>query len=176
MVDKIFRAEPVSIATTAMGLAITYQGAEPIQGGRDAVQGACSTSTSGRWRRTIRAGRERSSGSPSSYRSDGQLSRSGEMYMKALAILQKALGTEHRDLVEPLMGLALLGVTSGQSGQAERLFYRIITIQEKALGPQHCELGRTLQGIGPLLRIDGNEEQPETYEKRAQDIMAKCGG
>ena len=46
----------------------------------------------------------------------------------------------------------------------------------KSLGPQHCELGRTLQGFSPLLRMDGEDEQADEYEQRAQSIMANCGG
>jgi tetratricopeptide (TPR) repeat protein len=56
---------------------------------------------------------------------------------RALAIWQKALGSEHPDVALSLNGLAGLYAKQDQYAKAESLYQRALAIREKALGPEH---------------------------------------
>jgi tetratricopeptide (TPR) repeat protein len=67
--------------------------------------------------------------------------KSGEFhYQQALAIWEKALGSEHPQVAWSLEGLARIYSDQGQYTKAEPLFQRSLAIREKALGLEHPDV------------------------------------
>ena len=57
--------------------------------------------------------------------------------LRTLAIREKALGPEHRDVAVSLTYLAQVYRAQGQYARAEPLYQRALAIQEKSLGSAH---------------------------------------
>jgi tetratricopeptide (TPR) repeat protein len=68
------------------------------------------------------------------YRAKGRYAEAESLFQGALAIREKAFGSQHPDLATSLNDLAELYGTLGHYFRAEPLYQRVLAILEKALG------------------------------------------
>jgi class 3 adenylate cyclase/tetratricopeptide (TPR) repeat protein len=78
------------------------------------------------------------------------------LFERALAIREKALGSEHPHTAFSLFHLANLLRDQGDLVGARPLYERALTIREKALGPEHPDTAWSLNSIANLLRSEGD--------------------
>jgi len=95
---------------------------------------------------------------------------------RALAIREKALGTEHPSVANSLMILALLYRTQGNYPAAEPLYKRALAIREKALGSENPFVAISLNNLALLYDLQGNYPAAEPLYKRALAINEKVLG
>jgi tetratricopeptide (TPR) repeat protein len=95
---------------------------------------------------------------------------------QALAILEKALGPEHRDVATSLHNLALLYQAQGRYADAEPLYQRALAIQEKVLGPEHPDVATSLLNLALLYRAQSRYADAEPLYQRALAIQEKALG
>ena len=71
------------------------------------------------------------------YYDQGRYADAETLYERALAIREKALGSEHPDVAQALNNLAVLYDAQGRYVDAEPLYKRGLAIREKVLGREH---------------------------------------
>ena len=96
------------------------------------------------------------------------------LYKRALAIREKARGTEHPHVATSLNNLAGLYYYQGRYADAEPLYKRALAIREKALGPQHPDVGQSLSSLAVLYYGQGRYADAEPLYKRALAILEKA--
>jgi tetratricopeptide (TPR) repeat protein len=106
----------------------------------------------------------------------GRYSDAEPLYVRALAIREKALGPEHLDLANSLNNLAELYWVQGQYAKAEPLHHRALAIREKALGPEHPDVANSLNGLAGLYRIQGKYAKAEPLYHRSLAIRERALG
>jgi len=95
---------------------------------------------------------------------------------KALAIREKALGTDHTDVASSLNNLAVLYRLKGDYAKAEPLYQRSLAIREKALGPDHPLVAECLNNLAILYRVKGDYAKSESLYQRSLTISEKALG
>ncbi len=95
---------------------------------------------------------------------------------RALAIREKALGTEHPDVASSLNNLAELYRAQGNYPTAEPLYKRSLAIREKVLGVEHPDVATSLNNLAALYRAQGNYPAAEPLLKRSLAIYEKVLG
>jgi tetratricopeptide (TPR) repeat protein len=95
---------------------------------------------------------------------------------RALAISEKALGSEHSDLAASLNNLAALYYNQAQYAKAERLFERILAISEKAPGSEHPDFAMSLNNLANIYCKQGKYAKAELLFERALTILEKALG
>jgi tetratricopeptide (TPR) repeat protein len=98
------------------------------------------------------------------------------LYVRALAIRQKALGPEHPYVATSLNNLAALYDKQGQYAMAEPLYQRALAIKEKALGPEHSDVATILNSLARLYDAEGRYAQAEPLYQRALAIRERILG
>jgi tetratricopeptide (TPR) repeat protein len=106
----------------------------------------------------------------------GRCTDAEPLYVRALAIREKALGPEHPAVATSLNNLALLHNAQGQYAKAEPLYQRALAIVEKALGPEHPDLALSLNNVAVLCRLQGQYAKAEPLYQRALAIVEKALG
>jgi tetratricopeptide (TPR) repeat protein len=106
----------------------------------------------------------------------GRYTDTAPLYQRALAIREKALGSEHPDVATSLSNVAALYNTHGQYAKAAPLYQRALTIQEKALGPQHPDVATSLHNLAVLYKTQGQYATAEPLLERALAIREKALG
>jgi tetratricopeptide (TPR) repeat protein len=84
------------------------------------------------------------------YYSQGKLDEAEEMYRRALAGREKALGPDHTSTLNTVHNLGALYVDQGKLDKAEEMFQRALAGREKALGPDHTSTLETVNNLGAL--------------------------
>ena len=107
------------------------------------------------------------------YREQGDYGQAEPLFQRALAIREKALGTEDPDVATGLNNLAALYEDQEKYAEAEPLFLRALAIQEKAVGPEHPNVVGSLENYADLLRKTNREDEAAKMEARAEAIRAK---
>jgi len=79
-----------------------------------------------------------------SLNSQGNYAEAEILFKRALAIWERALGPENRDVSTVLVNLGTLQELKGNYPAAEPLLRRALTIREAIFGPQHLELAPVL--------------------------------
>jgi tetratricopeptide (TPR) repeat protein len=69
------------------------------------------------------------------YYVQGDGAQANDLYKKALAIHEKAMGLEHKDLIKDLIGLARISHSEKNDAQSATYYERAIAIGEKAKQP-----------------------------------------
>jgi tetratricopeptide (TPR) repeat protein len=95
---------------------------------------------------------------------------------RALAIREKALGTEHSDTAASVNNLAELLRAKGDHDGAEPLHRRALEIWEKVLGPEHPNTGTSLHNLAMVLEAKGDYDAAEPLCRRALEISEKVLG
>jgi tetratricopeptide (TPR) repeat protein len=95
---------------------------------------------------------------------------------RALAIDEKALGPDHRDVATDLNNLALLLQNKGDYAGAEPLYRRALAIRKKALGPNHPAVATDLNNLALLLQNKGDYAGAEPLFRQALAIDEEALG
>ena len=95
---------------------------------------------------------------------------------RALALKEKALGSEHPNVAENLNSLAELYRLQGQYQQAEPLYKHALTINENMLGTEKIEVAQSLNYLALLYDDQEKYELAESLYIRALDIWEKVLG
>jgi tetratricopeptide (TPR) repeat protein len=104
---------------------------------------------------------------------EAYLDRAGRGFERSLAIREKALGPDHRDVAASLRGLASVQVERGDYARAEPLMRRSLAISEKALPPDHPALAVVLDDYASILgnaRKGGADAEVKALKTRARAI------
>ncbi|NES78539.1 MULTISPECIES: tetratricopeptide repeat protein [unclassified Okeania] len=94
----------------------------------------------------------------------------------ALAINEKALGTDHPDIEDSLNNLAALYYSQGKYTKAEPILQRVLTINEKALGTDHPHIVHSLYNLAQIYSEQGRYAEAELLLERALTINEKTFG
>jgi tetratricopeptide (TPR) repeat protein len=98
------------------------------------------------------------------------------LYLRALAIREKALGPDHPDTANSLNNLALLYDNQGRYDDAEPLYQRALAIREKVLGPDHPKTATSLNNLAALYVAQSRYDEAEPLYRRALAIREKALG
>ncbi|MBC7880654.1 MAG: tetratricopeptide repeat protein [Anaerolineae bacterium] len=106
----------------------------------------------------------------------GQYEKAQPLAKQALAIKEKALGSEHPEVAKSLNNLAVLYWLQGNFAEAEPLHKRALAIREKALGSEHPDVAKSLNNLATLYSERGNYAEAEPLYRRALAIREKALG
>ena len=95
---------------------------------------------------------------------------------RALALREKALGSEHPDVGISLYNLASLYQALGRYREVESLYKRVLAIWEKDVGSDHPDIGRVLSDLAVLYKSQGRFSEAEPLHKRALAIRENALG
>ena len=110
------------------------------------------------------------------YQVQGNYPTAEPLYKRSLAILEKALGSEHPSVAQSLNNLAFLYQSQGNYPTAEPLYKRSLTIREKALGANHPDVAQSLNNLAVLYAAQGNVSSAEPLYRRSLAISEKALG
>jgi len=99
-----------------------------------------------------------------------------QLLERALAIREKALGSEHPDTAASLNNLANVLKTQGDLAGARSLFERALAINEKALGLEHPDAATNLESLAILLQAQGDLAGARPLHERALAIRENALG
>ncbi|OOQ89534.1 hypothetical protein PEBR_07820 [Penicillium brasilianum] len=105
------------------------------------------------------------------YSDQGKLKEAEEMYQRALAGKEKALGPDHTSTLGTVNNLGLLYSNQGKLKEAEEMYQRALAGKEKALGPDHTSTLDTVHNLGGLYKGQGKLKEAEEMYQRA---LAGC--
>ena len=106
----------------------------------------------------------------------GDLIRAETLSRRALAIKEKALGSEHPLVAANLNAIAASLFQKGDVAGAEPLYRRSLAIREKTLGPEHPDVADSLNILANLLSKRGDLTGAEPLYRRALAIREKALG
>jgi CHAT domain-containing protein/Tfp pilus assembly protein PilF len=112
----------------------------------------------------------------SRYDEQGRYAEAEPLYQRALAIKEKALGSDHPTVATALNDLAELYDEQGRYAEAEPLFRRSLAIKEKALGADDPAVATTLNDLAELYDDQGRYAEAEPLYKRSLAIDEKALG
>jgi hypothetical protein len=92
------------------------------------------------------------------------------LHVRALAIQERSLGPDHRDVAVSLNNLAILYESLGRYGGSEPLKKRALAIREATLGPDHPEVAQGLNNLASLYYAQGRYGEAEPLFMRALAI------
>ena len=95
---------------------------------------------------------------------------------RALALYEKALGSDHPHVATALSNLALLYAEKGDYAKAEPLYLRSLAIKEKAVGPDHPSVAISLNNLASLYFATGDYARTEPLHLRALALNEKALG
>ncbi len=92
---------------------------------------------------------------------------------KALRLVEREFGPDHKITANFLGNLAELYRAQGRYGDAEPLYKRSLAIREGALGPEHPDVAQSLNNLALLYQSQGKYAEAEPLYKRSLDIWEK---
>ena len=95
------------------------------------------------------------------------------LYQRSLAIVEKARGPEHADLLSPLNNLAFHHLQQRRYTDAEPLFKRALAIAEKQRGADDPSLRNPLNNLAMLYKRQGRYAEAEPLYKRVLAVAEK---
>ena len=105
------------------------------------------------------------------YRSQGRNALAENVYRRALAIQEEAIGPENPWLSSSLAELAELYIATGNYLQADQLLHRSLKIQEEALGANHPDVAHSLNKLAKHLRSSGDYAAARPLYERALRVL-----
>ncbi len=87
--------------------------------------------------------------------SQGRYAESEQHYLRALAICEQQLGTEHPAVANILNGLAALCKSQGWYGESEQHYLHALTIYEQQLGNEHPLVSNSFNNLAELHYAQG---------------------
>ncbi|KAJ5726945.1 hypothetical protein N7493_005972 [Penicillium malachiteum] len=110
------------------------------------------------------------------YKDQGKLKEAEEMYQRALAGREKALGPDHTSTLDTVNNLGNLYRNQGKLREAEEMYQRALMGREKALGPDHTSTLDTVNDLGNLYSDQGKLSNAEGMYQRALTGREKALG
>jgi tetratricopeptide (TPR) repeat protein len=104
------------------------------------------------------------------YYDQGRYSDAEPLYVRALAIREQQLGTNHPDTAISLNNLANLYRSIGRYSDAEPLYVRALAISEQQLGANHPSTATNLNNLAGLYKSIGRYSHAEPLDIRALAI------
>ncbi|KAE8391251.1 Pfs, NB-ARC and TPR domain protein [Aspergillus alliaceus] len=101
------------------------------------------------------------------YSNQGKLKEAEQMYQRALAGFEEALGPDHTSTLFTVNNLGLLYSDQGKLKEAERMYQRALAGYEEALGPDHTSTLGIVYNLGLLYRNQGKLKEAEKMYQRA---------
>jgi tetratricopeptide (TPR) repeat protein len=101
------------------------------------------------------------------YSDQGKLQEAEEMYQRALAGCEKALGADHTSTLNTVNNLGSLYSDQGKLKEAEEMYQRALVGYEKALGADHTSTLNTVNNLGSLYKDQGKLKEAEQMYQRA---------
>jgi tetratricopeptide (TPR) repeat protein len=90
-----------------------------------------------------------------------------QMYHRALAGKEKALGPDHTSTLSTIHNLGVLFQVQGKLDQAKQMNRRVLAGREKALGPDHRSTLDIIQNLGSLYEDQGKLDKAKQMFQRA---------
>ena len=106
----------------------------------------------------------------------GKYAEAESLLQRSLAIREKTLGKDDRDVARSLSNLAGVYQAQGRYAEAEPLFQRSLAIREKAFCKDHSSVATTLNNLASLYKDQSKYEQAESMYKRSLAIREKALG
>jgi eukaryotic-like serine/threonine-protein kinase len=106
----------------------------------------------------------------------GDYEEAKALHEQALAIREKAFGTEHPHVAMSLNGLAGVHHVTGDYEQAKALQARAVAIEEKTLGPEHPTVASGLNNLAGVYHARGEHEEAKVLLERALVIRERVLG
>ena len=106
----------------------------------------------------------------------GAYDEARQLFERAIAIREKALGPYHEDMAQSLNDLGYVLRMQGDLQCHSILLERALTIREKSLGPSDPETARSLNNLGQVLQDMGDPASARPYVERALAIREKALG
>lgn len=106
----------------------------------------------------------------------GQYKEAIPLAERSLAIREKVLGTNHRDVATSFYNLAFLHQKQGNYAAAMPLVQQSLVIRERVLGTNHPDVASSLNSLGYLYRTQGNHAQALVLYQRSLAIQEKILG
>lgn len=106
----------------------------------------------------------------------GRYSEAEPLYLRALAIREKALGPEHPNVATSLNNLAELYGKQGRYDKQQRALIKALNLSETSLGSYHPDLIPLLVKYAFSLRMNGRHLEARKYEDQAGVVRAKNFG
>ncbi|KAJ5195474.1 uncharacterized protein N7498_008912 [Penicillium cinerascens] len=100
------------------------------------------------------------------YKDQGKLKEAEEMYQRALAGKEKALGPDHTSTLNTVNNLGLLYADQGKLKEAEEMYQRALAGLEMALGPDHISTRHVANNLGVLYKDQGKLEETEGHTEK----------
>jgi tetratricopeptide (TPR) repeat protein len=97
----------------------------------------------------------------------GAYAEAAELYERALALDEEALGPEHPTVAVVLQNLARQRHEMGAVDEATALYLRVLDLRERVLGPDHPDVAGTLYHLGAVRREAGDLEEAARLLERA---------
>ncbi|MBF0138340.1 MAG: tetratricopeptide repeat-containing protein [Magnetococcales bacterium] len=110
------------------------------------------------------------------YRLQDRFAEAESLLKRIVAIREKELGSEHRQVAIYLNNLAMLHMDQGRYVLAEPLFKRVLAIREKAVGPENTLVAGTLVRLAELYVRQGRYTDAEPLFERTLAIREKALG
>lgn len=104
------------------------------------------------------------------YTDQQRISDAERVFLKAIDIAQKALGSGSYHVATIMNNLAYLYSANGYYDDTENLYKTSISILEATLGPQHAEVGVTIGNLAVLYKRQGKFEEAAPLFERALEI------
>ncbi|TFV70868.1 tetratricopeptide repeat protein [Bradyrhizobium frederickii] len=98
------------------------------------------------------------------------------LYKRAIALMEKSLGSDSALVAAELTNLAALYQRQGRFAEAEPLFKRALAVREKALPREHPDVGQSLNNIATLYAKQQRPADAEPLFRRALAIYQKAAG
>ena len=106
----------------------------------------------------------------------GELEEAEELQERALAMSEKALGTDHPTVAAILNNLAVVHDSKGDYAEAVRLYERALAIRQSSLGPEHPAVAASLTGLAAVRGANGDYAAAVELLERAIDIQTNALG
>jgi tetratricopeptide (TPR) repeat protein len=94
------------------------------------------------------------------YLGQGKLKEAEEMYQRALAGKEKALGPDHISTLDTVNNLGVLYKNQRKLKEAEGMYQRALTGYEKALGPNHSKTRIVANNLVSLASLHAEQDSP----------------
>ncbi len=92
-----------------------------------------------------------------------------DLLLRAIAMHEAELGSEHPILLRPLVNLARALAEVGKADDAGAIFHRAVEIAEQRLGPEHPAYSDVLLSYAAFLRSTGHKREAKSLEARSRD-------
>jgi tetratricopeptide (TPR) repeat protein len=93
--------------------------------------------------------------------------------VRALAILEAALGSEHPEVANSLENLGNVHLATGDYETAKGLYTRALAVREKVLGPEHPSVATTLVDLADVALAEHRPGDALPLARRALELREK---